>query len=262
MATAPCPPPQDPPDYLPTGPALPPTAQIFLDAGKTLTPDKSLANIGSTAKQLIAGVATVSTVLTGLGLFKSDSLKGPWWAYMIPIVLTALSVVLATLATAVHLDSVRLSVVEDLETFFTREIRRRSRLVQWGTLCFVAALVWAGLVTAWFGARPGPNPISPVVRAQWSGTGDSAKLAVTATVSHGTPGDLLTLTVTGTRAGAPVALLTDQTVVDAAGSASFNDDITDVRGLTQAQITVGGRTVTTARSVPPPAPSPSASASP
>jgi hypothetical protein len=251
-----------PPAYPATGQALPPTAQVFLDAGRTLTPDKSLANIGATAKQLIAGVATISTVLTGLGLFKSDSLKGPWWAYMIPIVLTALSVVLATLATAVHRASVKLAVVEDLEAFFTREIRRRARFVQWGTLCFVAALVWAGLVTAWFGARPAPSAVSPVVRAQWSGTGNAAKLTVTATVSNATAGDVATMTVTGTRAGAPVALLTDQAVVDAAGTASFDDDIADVAGLTQVQITVGGRTITTTRSVPAATPAPSASASP
>ncbi|HXA27510.1 MAG TPA: hypothetical protein VN193_02080 [Candidatus Angelobacter sp.] len=237
------------------GSSFPPTHQMYLDAAKTLTPDKSLQNIGTSAKQLIAGVATVSTVLGGLGLIKADGLRGPWWAYAVPIVLTVASVVLAFLATGIHRTSVNFDVVEDIESFFDREIRLRAIFVQVGTVCFLAALVWAGLVSAWWGAKP--SPVSPLVHTTWSGSGAAAKLNVTAQVSDAKPGGIATMTVTGTRNGGTVTLLTTQATVDSTGSASFNDDISDVAGVSSAQVRVdAGSAVTTTRSLPSPSASP------
>jgi hypothetical protein len=250
--TTPAPPPPA------TGEAFPPTQQMYFDAARTLTPDKSLQNIGTSAKQLIAGVATISTVLTGLGLIKADGLRGPWWAYAVPIVLTVASVALAFLATSIHRASVNFDVAETIEGFFAAEIKRRALFVQIGTGCFLFALVWAALVSAWWGAKP--SPVSPVVRTAWSGTGATAKLTVTAQVSDAKPGDVATVTVTGTRNGGTVNLLLTQATVDATGSASFSDDITDVTGVSDAQVSVtsgsAGSTVSTRRSLPSPTASP------
>jgi hypothetical protein len=250
------------PPPAPTGQTFPPSLQRYFTAADTLSPDKSLQNIATSAKQLLAGVATVSTVLTGFGLVKAESLHVPWGWYAAAIVLTTVSIALATAATMIHRKALSLDVAEDVEHFFDSEIRWRALAVQASMALYLVALIVAGVGTARYGAPAQTS--TPVVRAQWSGVGNAAKLTVSAQIDQADAGTPATLSVTSTRNGAQVMLLSDEATVDASGKASFSDDIADIADVSSVTVVAKAgaqtTTITSGRTLPPPTPTPSPSA--
>ena len=216
--------------------ALDPDQQRWLDAAGELTPEKSLARIEATAKQLLTGITLITTALTGFGVVNADRLRATPRLLGASIGLTALSMALALWATMGRATQVNLNDLDAIRDFYSSKIRRAARLVGLSGLTFVAALTWASAV-AIADAQPAPA-VSPAIQVQWTRDGGGLKLSVHGDVADATHGSLARLVAITTRDGKQLTLLNDESIVDASGKASFANSVSPMAGTGEVIITV------------------------
>jgi len=108
----------------------------------TLAPHESLQSVETAAGRVVGVVAVIAALSSGLGLLSATELSDAGWGWAIPTtVLAAISVAVAIWATIPKLDEVRPGDLEDVDRFFSAQIKFRGRLVRFAACGIAAALV-------------------------------------------------------------------------------------------------------------------------
>lgn len=117
----------------------------WLEAAKELTPDKSLARSASNARFLVGTISVVAAVLTAFGVLGSGKLDGSPWLLAfagLTTILAALSVVFALWALLSRHERVRVGNIDEVKTWYDRELQRKAKASVAGLL-LIAALTSA-----------------------------------------------------------------------------------------------------------------------
>lgn len=142
----------------------PPTAadQVWIEARKEVAPAKSLARIQEHAKYLFTLVASLSTLLTGLGVVTAGSLPHPGWV-ILPLALVCASLALAMYALTPRVSSVAVDNLASVRTHYSSAIRGR------GNALFLAGLLFALALLSFAAVFPlltkKAPPVQPVIAA-------------------------------------------------------------------------------------------------
>ena len=198
-------------------------------AAANLAPDKSLARIQELAKFVFANVAVVGTLLTGLGLFtdlgevleNSPTLGGPF--NDVPVALAALgsSLLCASFAIWPKMSSVDLARLDEVEDWYTWQIRRR------GFWMIVSlALFSIGIAVATFsGTGAAKEPEKPSISGSWTGAGDKATVKIAVEAEEVPDGWLMVTTVWAKEAGGQTRIFSNRTRPDADGALKVAGEI-------------------------------------
>lgn len=184
----------------------PPTAgqRLLIDASASLAPDKTLANLDSLARLILASVVLVTSVLTGFGLFTDVAAKfrEQPQALEVPVILATLSALLALLALVPWIGRVKVDDLENLRNFFTGLVVIRSILVIGGLILLLVAVLSAGVGVRHYLAEAGPS--HPALTLATTTGVDGAAVTATAKESGAPTGSLAKLSVTAGASGATI----------------------------------------------------------
>jgi len=123
----------------------PPTlrSENLEQAAAQLAPHRSLERIESTARLLLGTVGLVGAVITGFGAFR-DSFAAEDIGWLLPSLIAAtLGLILAVTAALGTADEVNVDDLEDVDRYYSRQIKCRGRRVRGAALALAVSLLLA-----------------------------------------------------------------------------------------------------------------------
>lgn len=146
-----------------------------------LAPHLSLAAVSEASERIVGAVSVAAAIASGLSLFSALTLADIGWGWALPsIIFVSAAVILAVFAAIPVGKVISPGNLEEVDEFFSGQLRVRGRLLKGSALCLVLGLL--------------AIPLPPLVAAI---EGDEASLEISV-VRHGT-----TLKVTATGEGLP-----------------------------------------------------------
>lgn len=107
-----------------------------------LAPHLSLKAVNEASERIVGAISVAATVASGLTLLGATTLSNVGWGWAIPaIVFSGASIILAVLAAIPSLTVIRPGDLEAVDEFFSRQIRRRGRLLRLAATALVLALL-------------------------------------------------------------------------------------------------------------------------
>jgi hypothetical protein len=213
--------------------------RLWTGAAAELTPAKSLARVDERAKQVVANVTLVGSVLTGLGLLASSKLdtSGPGRVIAIAAVCVALVAIVLALASTLLRFTPSLSPgnLAEVEAWYRRQFRWAYWVIAAGVLLLVA-VVLAGAAT--LVVLSGTRSEQPTMSAQVTGTGAAAKVTARVEVAGMAPGQVLRVDVVGVDAAGSSTVLARAVSRGAdGGTVATAMEVTGVGGYAKVQVT-------------------------
>jgi amino acid transporter len=198
-------------------------------ARKELTPDKSLARIGATAKFTVSTVAVVGVAVTGLGLITADDLRHDTLTSVLIVAVVACAMAAVTLALVyliVRSEKVNLEDDERVKTWYDKQLKR-TRYVTVASALLVLSVILA-TVTAIVALLQDREPPGPELALTVDGSGETRTIIAAAAVSDVDKGQTIALQVTGESAESSMILVDHQTLVGTAEEVSVETSAEDV----------------------------------
>lgn len=219
-----------------------PTAEekIAFAAAANLVPEKSLARTQELAKFVFSSIGVIGTLLTGLGLFTDlgDVLDSTLKVEGIPLALlfVGLSLTFAALALLPEMKRVDLSRLDQVESWYRRQIKWRGRAVQLSLALFTLAIVAAA--AAGFDSDAA-SPDKPSITGGWTGLGKEAVVKVAAKTAD-VPEDWLMVTTVYAHkdAAAEKRVFYDLTRPNSDGEVAVAAEVQVVEGVKRVKATV------------------------
>jgi hypothetical protein len=132
--------------------------RLLMSARAELAPDKSLAAVNESSARVVGAVSVAATLVSALGLLSATELADVGWAWALPsILLSALAAALAVWATVPVFDEVAPGNLEDVDRYFTHQLRWRGGTVRAAALSFGLGLALTPL-PALVAAVDAPDP--------------------------------------------------------------------------------------------------------
>jgi hypothetical protein len=215
----------------------PPTAeeQRWLDAGTSLTPERSLERTTTLATLVFTNVAVVGTLLAALGTLGEDAAALRSGERILgvpaPVALAGASLLCATVAVLPSLARVNPTSAGAVERWYVGQIRRRAVAVIAALVLFAAAIVTATL------AATDTRTDGPRISLAWTDVAAGARLVVKVQVEHAPVGALAETEVRGIGPrGRSVTLLKGLTPADARGAIDLDTTIAAISGLERVHV--------------------------
>lgn len=108
-----------------------------------LAPHRSLERIESTGRFLLGTVGVVGALITGFGVFDSSMVANHVGWLLPSLIAAAFAMGLALFAAIGTGDSVRVDDLEDVDRYYSSQIRRRGRMIRLAGLALAASLLLA-----------------------------------------------------------------------------------------------------------------------
>jgi len=217
--------------------------QAIIAAAASLTYDKRLDRIGSTAQLVLSSLVVVGTVLTGFGLFAdpANRLRASPELYIGPLVLAIAAALLALAALLPWGGSPNPANITKVESHFKVQVLVRGTLAAGAMLALAAAVAWAGWTTVFATSETGLTPTLVASRTVTAAdTGETEGLSITAKLSGAPEGSIAT--VRAVEADGTRTLSTQ--LVGTAGTVDMAVAIADLAASEiQFELTDGGATL-------------------
>ena len=163
---------------VPVAARRPSTRAILLaKARESLAPQESLRAIADASAQVVSAVSLAAALIAGLSLSGAVAIADVGWAWALPsVIFSALTVILAVWASMPRTDEVRPGDLDDVDRFFTAQIRFRGRLLRASGATLCVAFLCAPIPFIAATGETTPPTLTLTVASQ----GDDIKVAVDA----------------------------------------------------------------------------------
>lgn len=127
-----------------------PTQTLISKAGDNLAPDKSVARLDELAKFLLATIALVGTILSGLGAFTDlgEEFDDRWYILLPILALVIATSICALMALRPMPYRVNVAILEEIQAIYTSRIKEKLTYVTAGFILLGVAIILAGIVPA------------------------------------------------------------------------------------------------------------------
>jgi len=117
---------------------------MWFRAGSELSPDKSLSQIQGTSRFLLSSVAIVGTLLTGFGLIAPDAVRRVTLLFVVALILTLASLLLALFALILRNVKLDLQDLTAVEAWYGRQLKWRGWAATLSGIALALAILTAG----------------------------------------------------------------------------------------------------------------------
>lgn len=160
--------------------------RLLAKSRESLAPHESLQAVAAASAQVVSAVSVAATLTAGLSLGGAVAIAEVGWGWALPSILaSALTVVLGVWATIPRTDDLHPGDLEDVDRFFSEQIRFRGRLLRAAgvSLCIAFVCIPVPFIAA---TVESPDPSLSLVATRAGG-----RVHVNADAEHGGSGSTL-----------------------------------------------------------------------
>ena len=121
-------------------------AKLLMKAREELSPDRSLASVDAASVSIVGAISVAATLISAFGLISATELAKVSLGWALPsVIFAAASAALAIWSTVPAFDVIAPGDLEDVDSYVTRQLRRRGLTIRAAALAFAAAVLLAPL---------------------------------------------------------------------------------------------------------------------
>jgi hypothetical protein len=116
--------------------------RLLARSREELAPHLSLAAVNDASERIVGAISVAATIASGLTLLSAVKLAGVGWGWAVPaIAFSSGAIILAVLAAIPAATVIRPGDLEDVDRFFSGQLRRRGCLLKAAAISLVLALL-------------------------------------------------------------------------------------------------------------------------